>query len=72
MCAYSRKDFGVKDRDRCLLMWCRFSSIQFYIVNLLHYRGHMYILQLSGRNSTLSSSLLMCLFTFELQSESST
>ena len=30
-----------KHRDGCFPMWCRFSSIQFYVVNLLHYRGHM-------------------------------
>ena len=30
-----------KHRDNCFPMWCRFSSVQVYIVILKHHRGHM-------------------------------
>ena len=61
-----------RHRNGCFPMWCRFSSIQVYIVNSLHYRGHVFLLQISGRSLPVSFSLLMCIFTVEFQSESST
>ena len=62
---------GWKHRDACFPIRCRFNSIQVFIVNLLNYRYHMYLLHSSSRSLPVSSPVLVCIFTFELQSESS-
>ena len=50
--------------------WFRLSSIKVILIVSLHYGGHMYLLQVSSRTLPVSFNLLLCVFTFELQSES--
>ena len=54
-----------KHRNGYFPMWFRFSSKQVYVVNFLHYRGQCNYCRFSGRSSLASSSLFLCIFTFE-------
>ena len=59
-----------KHRAGFFPMCRRFSSLKVSLIDSLHYRGYMYWLKVSRRSTPVSSSPLLCVSVFELQSES--